>query len=209
MPPRRPMPEVRPSRWSLGLGVVAAVLLAGCGNIGQPIPARVSPTAAAEVSFPPATYPPAVPGASGAGIVGQDCANPSGLVPRPSATPGTFLSLLNHLFDSRTLPATLLYFDQAAWPEEVESWAGGGQPWRRTYVSSDIQVLPLWSSGTTLAQLVADDCSASLVLSSWIVSYCKPGTRFSACDPGITATSLAIDRSGTWLLWYLNSGYQG
>jgi hypothetical protein len=68
MPPRRPMLEVRPLRWGLGLGVVAAVLVAGCGSIGQPIPARFGPTAAAHVSFPPTTYPPPVTGASGSKV---------------------------------------------------------------------------------------------------------------------------------------------
>jgi hypothetical protein len=72
---------------------------------------------------------------------------------------------------------------------------------------NDFAVEPL-SSDRSLASDVVSACGQAVVAASWRIVFCDGGTPVQACDPGITTTELVIDRSETWMVWYLGSGVQ-
>lgn len=193
---------------------VACVLtLSGCSTAAthqrpqdKPSP---STSPAASVAFSPATYPPPVEPNS---ALLSYCPSDIGLVGNPAATAETFSSLLTEQLRAKSLPVDLELYDMAAWPEAATSW-GGYVPisWRkRGYRVADLKVVAAWSGGIgQLGTLISSSCGTATLSASWAVFYCSPLTSFGSCDPATTASAVFIDRGGTWLEWYVASGYQG
>ena len=76
-----------------------------------------------------------------------------------------------------------------------------------SFTAADISSEPLVAD-RQLANSVSSACGSAAMQASWRIVFCNPNTVVSACNPGITTTELAIDRSGKWLIWYLGSGLQ-
>jgi len=211
--------------------VLPLILLAGCGGSSHPahrssattqpsttststVPASTTAptttsTVGSGVSFPLAIYPPArAPAAADE----ASCPGLAGLIEHPSATPATFVPLINNLAHAASLSVRLTYFDQALWPDAKSSWSFGHTTNESSYSESDLQAFPAWESSFTLGSSIANSCGNAVLDASWIVSYCFPDTPFSTCvtkDPALTGTTAYIERNGTWLVWYENGGYQG
>ena len=201
------MSELHTLAMTVMLAVVLLPLLAGCG--GAATVGHSGGSAPNSVSFPENIYPPARPLASGTSA-DQNCASPAGVVAHPAASVTTFVRLLNKQLDAASLPGLLVHMDRAVWPNVITSWAPGRPRLPRgRYVAADIQVVPLWAHRGAFTQFINNACGHALVDGSWMVSYCSPGTRFSLCDPGVSTSSLVLQRSGTWLTWYQSAGYQG
>lgn len=195
-------------RESLGLcvaGIAGCTILASCGAVGV---GHVHSTGAVAPVFPQSVYPAPISASAGVSAT-QDCPRPVGLVQHPSASVATFVPLVNGETEAASLPLLLQHYDPALWSTEASSWSGkavfgAGQ----SFVARDLRVVPGWAAGGGLAAYLTSMCGQSTVAASWFVYYCSPGTVFSKCDPGITSTSAVLERDGTWLTWYLASGYQ-
>ena|GEM_PF-3852568 len=191
----------------MALVLVATALISACG--AHPAKRVSTVRSLSSPSFPAAVYPLAVAPHSGTSIEG-DCASPVGVTTDPSAQTRTFTHLLNEAFHARSLQSELVEFDQAQWPDEVAGWTTPSPSAARlSYVARDVQVHAGWTESGTLEQLIGNACGSNLLQGTWIVSACYPGKVFAACDPGVTGTYGVIERSGTWLIWYVSSGYQG
>lgn len=183
----------------------SVVILASCGAVGATHPHSAGAVAPV---FPESVYPAPVSASTGVSAT-QDCPRPVGLVQHPPASLESFVPLVNGETEASSLPLLLQHYDPALWPSEASGWSGkpvfeAGQ----RFVATDLKAVPAWGAVGGLAAYLTSMCGHFTVAASWFVYYCSPGKVFARCDPGITTTSAVLERDGTWLTWYVSSGYQ-
>lgn len=104
------------------------------------------------------------------------------------------------------------YFDRAILETPQDGFAqlfasNFGSSSQGTLSSANISVERL-SADSSLASSISAACGPTVTNASWRIIFCSVGIAVAACDPGITTTELAINRNGTWLIWYVGSGLQ-
>ncbi len=225
--PRGSLPRRAPVLLAAG-----TLLLAACGNTARPADSAArkkvvsSPTQSqgklSSSSFKHALqkematikgtllHPLPVPAKTGAVNSGAGCPAPSGLIVNPNASATTFANLLN-LINTQWVakdPKVVLHYDETLLVTTKAFIDANTYHITRQLAkpmpTSGLAAEPL-SADASLARGIQAACGPKVVGTTWRVINCATANA-ATCDPGLTATTLFLDRNGSWLIWLINSG---